>query len=84
MKYTVIIEKGPTSYGAYIPDLPGCVAAGDTKDEAISLITAAVADHVELMAEHDETIPTPTSTAIEVDVPMVIPSTEQETTHAGG
>ncbi len=70
MKYTVIIEKGPTSYGAYIPDLPGCVAAGDTREEVISLVTAAVADHVELMAEHGETIPEPTSSAIEVDVPV--------------
>ena len=70
MKYTVIIEKGPTSYGAYIPDLPGCVAAGDTREEVISLVTAAVADHVELMAEHGETIPEPASSAIEVDVPV--------------
>ena len=64
LKYTVIIEKGPTSYGAYIPDLPGCVAAGDTREEVISLVTAA-ADHVELMAEHGETIPEPASSAIE-------------------
>ena len=70
MKYTVIIEQGPTSYGAFIPDLPGCVAAGETREEVISLITAAVADHVELMAEHGETIPGPTCTAIEVDVPL--------------
>ena len=70
MKYTVIIEKEPTSYGAYIPDLRGCVAAGDTREEVISLITAAVADHVELMAEHGETIPGPTSAAIEIDVPI--------------
>ena len=69
MKYTVIIEKGPTSYGAYIPDLPGCVAAGGTREEVISLVTAAVADHVELMSEHGETIPEPASSAIEVDVP---------------
>ena len=68
MKYTVIIEKGPTSYGAYIPDLSGCIAAGDTREEVISLITEAVADHVELMAETGETIPEPASTAIEVDV----------------
>ena len=68
MKYTIIIEKGPTSYGAYIPDLPGCVAAGDTREEVISLVTAA-ADHVELMAEHGETIPEPASSAIEVEVP---------------
>ena len=68
MKYTVIIEKGPTSYGAYIPDLPGCAAAGGTREEVVSLIKAAVADHVELMAEHGETIPKPASTAIEVEV----------------
>ena len=68
MKYTVIIEKGLTSYGAYIPDLPGCVAAGETREEAISLITEAVADHIELMAEHGEPIPEATSTAIVVKV----------------
>ena len=68
IKYTVIIERGPTSYGAYIPDLPGCVAAGDTREEVESLIVEAVADHVELMAEHGETIPKPASTAIEVEV----------------
>lgn len=68
MKYTVIIERGPTSYGAYIPDLPGCVAAGDTREEVESLITEAVAYHVELMAEHGEPIPKPASTAIEVEV----------------
>ena len=68
MKYTVIVERGPTSYGAYIPDLPGCVAAGETRGEVISLITEAVVDHVELMAEHGEPIPEPTSTAIKVEV----------------
>ena len=67
MKYTIIIERGPTSYGAYIPDLPGCVAAGDTREEAISLITEAVNDHVELMLEHGETVPEPTVSAIEVE-----------------
>ena len=76
MKYTVIVEKGPTSYGAYVPDLPGCAAAGDTRQEVVSLIRAAVADHVELMAEHGETIPKPASTAIKVDVP--VPATTQE------
>ena len=67
MKYTIIVEKGPTSYGAYVPDLPGCAAAGDTRQEVVSLIRAAVADHVELMAEHGEIIPKPASTAIEVE-----------------
>ena len=76
MKYTVIIEKGPTSYGAYIPELPGCVAAGDTREEVLELITAAVADHVELMVEHGEDIPGPASTATEAEVP--IPGTTAE------
>ena len=76
MKYTVIIERGPTSYGAYIPDLPGCVAAGETRDEVVSLITGAVVDHVELMAEHGEAIPEPASTAIEVEVQRPITSEE--------
>ena len=68
MKYTVIIERGPTSYGAYIPDLPGCVAAGETREEVVSLIRAAVADHVELMAQYGEPVPEPASTAVEVEV----------------
>ena len=70
MKYTVIIEKGPTSYGAYLPDLPGCVAAGESREEAISLITEAVKDHVELMVEHGETVPEPTISTIKVEVPV--------------
>ena len=68
MKFTVIIEKGPTSYGAYVPDLPGCVAAGETREEVISLIKEAIVDHVDLMAKNGETIPVPVSTAVEVRV----------------
>ncbi|QKQ76693.1 type II toxin-antitoxin system HicB family antitoxin [Nostoc sp. TCL240-02] len=33
MRYTVVIEKGETSYSAYVPDLPGCVAVGETLEE---------------------------------------------------
>ncbi len=68
MKYIVIIEEGPTSYGAYIPDLPGCIAAGDTREEAVRLIEEAVVCHLELMAENGEHIPEPRTTAIEVEV----------------
>ena len=52
MKFTVIVEKGPTSYGAYVPDLPGCIAAGETREEVISLIKEAIADHLDLMVKH--------------------------------
>lgn len=47
MNYTVVIEKGETSYGAYIPDLPGCVAVGETLEEVESLIGEAIEFHLE-------------------------------------
>ena len=68
MKYTVIIEKGPTSYGAYVPDLPGCVAVADTREEVSTLIQEAVASHLELLAEDGQPIPEPRSSAQLVDV----------------
>ena len=85
MKYTVIIEKGPTSYGAYIPDLPGCVAVGDTREEVIDLITEGVVYHLELMAEHGETIPRPIYSAVEVEVtiPTLDPA-QQAAVESGG
>lgn len=63
MNYTVIFEKGPTSWGAYVPDLPGCVAVGDTREEVESLIREAIAFHLEGMREDGEPIPEPTTTA---------------------
>ena len=68
MRYTVIIEEGPTSYGAYVPDLPGCVAAADTREEVLTLIHEATVLHLELMTEHGENIPEPKSTAQLVEV----------------
>ena len=68
MKYTVIIEEGPTSYSAYVPDLPGCVAAADTREETLTLIHDAIVYHLKLMAEHGERIPEPRSSAQLVEV----------------
>ena len=67
MQYVVIIEKGPTSYGAYIPDLPCCIAAGDTYEETEALIREAVVLHLEVMREYGDPIPEPTSSAISVE-----------------
>ena len=47
MKYAVVFEKGPTSYGAYVPDLPGCVATGATKEETEQLLYEAIQFHIE-------------------------------------
>ena len=70
MKYTVLIEKGPTSYGAYAPDLPGCGAVADTRDEVTQLFREAVELHLEGLRKDGEPVPPPLTTAIEVDVPL--------------
>jgi predicted RNase H-like HicB family nuclease len=69
MQYTVIIEKEPsTDWGAYVPDLPGCVAVGKTRVEVEQLIKEAIEFHLEGMREDGIPIPEPTSSAFLVDV----------------
>ena len=68
MEYLVVVEKGPGSYGAYVPDLPGCVAAADTKDEVLSLIKEAIEFHLEGLKKDGEPIPSPASTSEVVEV----------------
>ena len=60
MSYAVIIEKGETSYGAYVPDLPGCVAVAETKEEVEALIKEAIQFHLEMLQEEGMVIPEPT------------------------
>ncbi len=67
-RYAILIEKGPTSYGVYVPDLPGCVAAAETQGEALSLIREAIEFHLEEMREAGLPIPPPSSTAEYVEV----------------
>lgn len=62
MKYAVVIEKSETGYGAYVPDLPGCVAVGETLDETERLIREAVEFHVEGLRE--DGIPVPEASAV--------------------
>lgn len=68
MEYLVIVEKGESSFGAYVPDLPGCVAAGETKEEAMRLIREAIELHIESLRENGETIPVPHSMVEKVAV----------------
>ena len=68
MRYAVIIEKGPKSYGAYVPDLPGCVAAGDSRDEVMSLIQGAMEFHIEGLKQEGLPVPAPSSAVEFVDV----------------
>jgi predicted RNase H-like HicB family nuclease len=68
MRYAVVIEKGESSFGAYVPDLPGCVAVGETEEEVRQLIAEAIAFHLEGMREDGEPIPEPHSSVAYVDV----------------
>tara|TARA_B100000315_G_C14150732_1_gene395613 strand:- start:174 stop:398 length:225 start_codon:yes stop_codon:yes gene_type:complete len=68
MRYAFIIEKGETSYGAYVPDLPGCVAADKTKDNEAKLIKEAIEFHLEGLREDGQPIPEPSSEAGYVEI----------------
>lgn len=68
MRYLVVVEKGPTSYGAYVPDLPGCVAAGESKEEVLELIREAIELHLEGLKDEGQPIPVPASTSELVEV----------------
>ena len=61
MKYLVIFEQGRDSWGAYVPDLPGCAVVGETEDEARRLIHDAIALHLEGMRQDGDEIPAPTT-----------------------
>ena len=68
MQYLVVIEKGESSYDAYVPDLPGCIAVGETRLEVSRLIHEAIEFHVEGLREDGQPVPPPASQAELVDV----------------
>ena len=62
LRYAVIIERGESGgYGAYVPDLPGCIATSSTKESVEKLIAEAIGLHLESLREHGDPIPEPTS-----------------------
>lgn len=68
MKYAVIVEEGATSFGAHVPDLPGCVAVADSKKEVLKLIREAIEFHIEGLREDGQPIPEPSSSIEYVEV----------------
>ena len=68
MRYLVVMEKGASSYGAHVPDLPGCIAAGETKEEVLTLIREAIEFHLEGLRQDGQPIPAPVSTSELVEV----------------
>jgi predicted RNase H-like HicB family nuclease len=67
MRYVAIIEKGPKSFGAYVPDLPGCVAATETEDDVRKLIQEAIEFHIEGLRQDGRPIPPPSSQVVYVE-----------------
>ena len=67
MRYLVVIEQGPTSYGAFVPDLPGCITVGETEGEALGLIQEAIQLHLEDLRLGGKPVPEPVSKSAFVD-----------------
>ena len=68
MKYLIILEKTPTGYSAYSPDLPGCVSAGSSAEETEENMRAAIEFHIEGLLDEGLTVPPPQSRASYVEV----------------
>lgn len=69
-RYTVVIEKGSKSYGAFVPDLPGCVAVARTRSAVAKLIRAAILLHLEDLRERGQRAPRPQAVADLVEVAL--------------
>ncbi len=68
LNYTVILERSRTGYGAYAPDLPGCIAVGSTREETVASMREAMEFHLESMIEDGDEIPELISSAVEIEV----------------
>jgi predicted RNase H-like HicB family nuclease len=69
MNYAIVIEKSSNGYGAYVPDLPGCVAVAETEREVRELIREAIELHLDGLREDDVPVPQPVTRVDYVDVP---------------
>ncbi len=67
-RYMVVVERGETSWGAHVPDLPGCVAVGETREEVLRLIREAIEFHIDGLRQDGLPVPTPTSEGEFVEV----------------
>ncbi len=67
-RYMVVVERGETSWGAHVPDLPGCVAVGESREEVLRLIREAIEFHIDGLKEEGLPVPTPSSEGEFVEV----------------
>jgi len=68
MRYMVVVERGETTWGAHVPDLPGCVAVGETREEVLRLVREAIEFHIDGLKEDGLPVPTPSSEGEFVEV----------------
>ncbi len=68
MKYLVVVEEGENGFGAYVPDLPGCVAAAESREQVVTLIQEAIEFHIEGLKKSGDPVPKPISRSELVDV----------------
>ena len=68
MQYLVVVEKSENGFGAYVPDLPGCAAAAETREDVVNLIQEAIEFHLEGLRKSGERIPEPRSQGELIDV----------------
>jgi predicted RNase H-like HicB family nuclease len=67
-RYLVVYEKAPQNWAAYVPDLPGCISTGKTREECEQNIAEAIRGHLDVMRERGEAIPPPSSESGFLDV----------------
>jgi predicted RNase H-like HicB family nuclease len=68
MRYMVVVERGETGWGAHAPDLPGCVAVGETREEVLRLIREAIETHIDGLRQDGLPVPAPSSEGEFVEV----------------
>ena len=68
MRYAIVIEKAEGNFSAYVPDLPGCIAAGESRAEVLELIRDAIEFHIQGLRNVGQSVPLPSSTSELVDV----------------
>ena len=68
VRYMVVIERGESSWGAHVPDLPGCVAVSKTREEVLQLIREAIEFHIEGLRQEGSPVPSPISEGESVEV----------------
>jgi predicted RNase H-like HicB family nuclease len=71
MRYMVVIEKSDSSYGAFVPDLPGCIAVAESETEVLELIEEAIQFHLEDLKSSGDVIPQAVSKSVFIEVPLL-------------